>query len=137
MTVALYDKGRESFLKKEISWNADNIKVVLLDLAQYTKNLATDQFLSDIPVGARAATSVNLTTKTTAAGVADADDITFPAVAAGPALGGFAIYQDTGVAGTSRLIAYEDTAASGLPVTPDGTDITIVWDGGANKIFKL
>lgn len=36
----------------------------------------------------------------------------------------------------SPLIAYIDTA-TGLPVTPNGGDITIAWDSGANKIFKL
>ncbi len=35
-----------------------------------------------------------------------------------------------------RLIAYIDTA-TGMPVTPNGGDITIAWDNGANKIFKL
>jgi hypothetical protein len=34
------------------------------------------------------------------------------------------------------LIAYIDTA-TGLPVTPNGGDITIAWDSGANRIFKL
>ena len=46
------------------------------------------------------------------------------------------IYQDSGVEATSRLIANID-AATGLPVTPNGTDITVQWDSGANRIFKL
>jgi hypothetical protein len=41
-----------------------------------------------------------------------------------------------GSAATNRLIAYIDTA-TGLPVTPNGANITAVWDNGANKIFKL
>ncbi len=135
MANALYDKGRESFLKGEISWSADNIKAVLVDLALYTPDLANDQFLSDIPVGARVATSPNFGTKTTAAGVADAADVTFPTVT-GATVEAIAIYQDTGVAGTSRLIGYLDTA-TGLPATPSGGDITIVWSNGASKIFKL
>jgi len=69
-------------------------------------------------------------------GVADAADIVFTAPPAGDVLEATVIYQDTGVEGTSRLIAYIDTA-TGLPVTPNGTDITILWDSGANKIFKL
>jgi hypothetical protein len=28
-------------------------------------------------------------------------------------------------------------AATGLPLTPNGGDVTIQWDNGANKIFKL
>ena len=46
------------------------------------------------------------------------------------------IYQDSGVSATSRLIAYIDTA-TGLPVTPNGGNITVTWDNGANRIFKL
>jgi hypothetical protein len=34
------------------------------------------------------------------------------------------LYKDTGVAATSPLIAYIDTA-TGLPVTPNGGDITV------------
>lgn len=135
MANALYDLGRESFLKGEISWSADNIKAVLVDTATYTVNLATDQFLSSIPAGERVATSANLTSKTTAAGVADAADVTFSSVT-GDQSEAVVIYQDTGVDTTSRLIAYIDTA-TGLPVTPNGGDITVQWDSGADKIFKL
>lgn len=135
MPNALYDLGRESFLKGEISWNTNNIKAVLVDTGLYTPNLLTDQFLSSIPAGARVATSANLANKTTAAGVADADDVTFTAVT-GASIEAVVLYQDTGNATTSRLIGYIDTA-TGLPVTPSGGDITVVWDSGANRIFKL
>src|SRR5574338_421363 len=37
------------------------------------------------------------------------------------------VYKDTGVEATSPLIAYIDTVSSGLPVTPNGGDITIAW----------
>jgi hypothetical protein len=132
MANALYDLGRESFLKGEISWNTDNIKTVLVDTATYTVNLATDQFLSDIPVGERVATSANLGTKTTSAGAADAADVTYTAVT-GDISEALVIYQDSGVATTSRLIAYIDSA-TGLPVTPNGEDITIQWP---SPIFTL
>ena len=46
------------------------------------------------------------------------------------------IYRDTGTEATSPLIAYIDTA-TGLPITPNGGDIIVVWDDGANKIFRL
>lgn len=75
------------------------------------------------------------TTKTTAAGVADADDITFTSVS-GATVEALVIYQDTGTGTTSRLIAYIDTA-TGLPATPTGGDISVTWDSGSNKIFKL
>ncbi len=135
MPNALYDKGREGFLAGEIDWDTDVIKAVLIDAADYTVNLGTHQFLSDIPVAARVATSAALTGKTVASGVADAADLTFPAVSGDPAEA-LVIYQDTSIASTSRLIAYIDTA-TGLPVTPNGGDISVAWDNGANKIFKL
>lgn len=138
MTNALYDKGREAFLAGDIAWDTDNIKTVLVDTDDYTVNLSTHQFLSDIPGAARVATSGNLTSKTVTAGVADAADVVHTAVTAvtGDPCEAEVIYQDTGVEGTSRLIAYIDTA-TGLPVTPNGTDISVTWDNGANKIFKL
>lgn len=135
MANALYDKGRESFLKGEISWSGDSIKAALVDTATYTADLANDQFLSDIPSGERVATSANLTNKTTVAGVADADDITYTSVS-GDQSEALVIYQDTGTPSTSRLIAYIDSA-TGLPVTPNGGDIQVQWDNGASKIFKL
>ena len=135
MANALYDKGREAFLTGGINWSGDSIKAVLVDTGAYTVNLATHQFLSDIPAGARIATSANLGSKTVAAGVADAADSLFTAVS-GASVEAVVLYKDTGTAGTSPLIAYIDTA-SGLPVTPNGGDITVAWDNGANKIFKL
>lgn len=135
MANALYDKGREAFLTAAVNWSSDNIKTVLVDTGAYTLNIATHQFLSDIAGGARIATSANLSSKTVAAGVADAADVTFSAVT-GVQSEALVIYKDTGSAATSPLIAYIDTA-TGLPVTPNGADITVTWDNGSNKIFKL
>jgi hypothetical protein len=135
MADALFDKGREGFLDGSIDWDTDNIKAVLVDHGTDTPVPATDTFLSDITAGARIATSANLGSKTVTAGVADAADITFSAVS-GASVESIVIYKDTGSAATSRLIAYIDSA-TGLPVTPNGGDITVQWDNGANKIFKL
>jgi hypothetical protein len=135
MASALYDLARQAFAAGDLDWDANNIKTVLVDTGAYTVNLGTHQFLSDIPGGARIATSGNLTNKTNVGGVLDADDVTFTLVS-GATVEALVIYQDSGVAGTSRLIAYIDTA-TGLPVSPSGGDITIVWDNGANKILKI
>lgn len=133
MTNALYDPARESFLRGEISWNSNNIKVVLVS-ASYTFS-AAHQYLSSVPGGARVATSANLVSKTTTGGVADAADISFPSVTGAPVVAAV-IYQDTGTEGTSRLIAYIDTA-TGLPVTPNGGPINITWNSGNDRIFRL
>jgi hypothetical protein len=39
-------------------------------------------------------------------------------------------------ASAQRLIAWIDTGTN-IPVVPNGGDVNITWDSGANKIFKL
>lgn len=134
MANALYDKAREGFLSGLINYSSDNIKVVLVDTGLYTANLATDQYLSDIPSGARVATSSNLASKTVTNGVADAADVTFPAVT-GASIEAVVVYKDTGTPSSSRLICYIDSGSSGIPITPNGGDIATAWH--ASGIFKL
>lgn len=135
MANALFDKGREGFLAGDIDWDANDIKAVLVDHTDDNPDVAVDDNLDDIAALGRVATSGNFAGKTVAAGVADADDITINAVA-GDQFESIVIYKDSGVEASSRLIAKIDTA-TGLPCTPNGGNITIQWDGGANKIFKL
>lgn len=135
MTASLYDKGREGFLDGSINWSTGDIRVILIDSGAYTVNLSTHQTLSDVPGGARIAVSGSLTSKTVTAGVADAADVTLTSVS-GVQSEALLIYQHTGTDSTARLIAYLDVA-TGLPITPNGGDIVIVWDNGTNKIFKL
>jgi hypothetical protein len=135
MANFLYDYGREGFLAGDISWRDDNIKIMLVDTADYTASQSADQFLTDVPALARVATSANLTSKTITDGVADAADAAFTSVAGDPSEA-LVVYQDTGVEATSRLITYIDTATN-LPVIPNGGDINVQFDSGANKIFKL
>ena len=135
MANALYDIGREGFLGGDIDWDANTIKVTLVDAADYTRDLAAHDFYNDVTVAGRVATSGALASKTKTAGVADAADVTLTAVT-GDVSESVDIYQHTGTEATSLLIANIDTA-TGLPVTPNGGDITVQWDSGANKIFKL
>jgi hypothetical protein len=133
MANALYGKGREKFLTGDIAWDTDNIKVSLVDTGTYTVVIDTHEFYSDL--SGVVADSGNLASKTVALGVADAADVTFSSVT-GSIAEALVIWKDTGVAATSPLIAYIDTATN-LPVTPNGGDITVAWDSGSNKIFKL
>jgi hypothetical protein len=134
MANVLYPKFKESVLSGAIDLTANNIKAILVDLADYTYSTG-HQFLSDVPAGAREETSGNLASKTVTLGVFDAADITFTA-AAGDPCEALIIYKDTGSAATSNLIAFIDTA-SGLPATLNGGDVNITWDNTANKIFAL
>lgn len=132
MVNALFDHAREAFLTADLDWEVQNFKVCGVD-ATYTLNIATHQYLSDIT--GIVCTSSNLSGKSWTAGVADAADVVFPTVT-GPTIVRWIIYQDTGTAGTSRLVTNHDTA-SGLPTIPDGTNITVTWDNGPSRIFRI
>jgi len=135
MANVLYEHGREGFLDGSIDWDTDDIRAILIDIADYTVNLATDDNLDDIPSAARVAVSGALTGKTVADGVADAADVTWSAVT-GDQSEAIVLYKHTGTESSSRLIAYIDSA-TGLPVTPNGGDIEVQWAATADKIFRL
>lgn len=106
----------------------------------YIVKLNGPLFLSDIPGGARIATSGNLASKTVVdgaiGGVADAADITLIAVT-GAQSEALVIYKDTGSAATSPLL-WLLVVATGLPVLPNGGDINVTWDNTAGRrIGKL
>ena len=133
MANSLYASGRERFLGGDLDWDANTIKVALLDSADYTLNLSTDDFWNDVPAGAVVADSSGLTSKTKVAGTADAADVTWPSVTGDPSEY-VNIRQDTGTSSTSALIGNFDTA-TGLPVTPNGGNINLVFN--ASGIFTL
>ncbi len=100
----------------------------------YAVNLSVIDFLDDIDAGARIATSGNLASKTTTAGVFDYTDVTFTGVSGSAAQAVFA-YDDTpGTEATKYLIAIDDQATN-LPVTPNGGDINYVVN--AAGMFEL
>lgn len=135
MSSGLYDSGRQRFLSGSISWGTDTFKVVLIHTASYAVNLATDEFYSSVAYAARVGIGTALTAKTTYAGVADADDVTFTALT-GSSVEAALIYKDSGVEATSPLIAYIDTL-TGIPYTPTGLNLIVTWSSGSSKIFKL
>ena len=135
---AVYSKYKEKCLSSAApDLTTTNIKLVLVDAADYTIDLTNHDFLDDIVIGGRVATSGNLGTKTITNGVFDAADLT-PAFAAatGDPSEYVVLYQDSGAAATSVLIAVWD-AGTGLPVTPNGGDINVAFDNGASKIFAF
>lgn len=137
MASVWFPKFKEALLTGAANSNPStgNVKVVLIDVGDYTYS-AAHEFLSDVPAGARVATSANLTNKTFVNGVFDADDTSFTAVT-GDQSEALIIYIDTGSAATSRLMLYIDSASSGLPVTPNSGNINVSFDNGANKIGSL
>ncbi len=143
MANALFDSGRGFFLDGSISWSGATIRIMFDDHADDNPDVSVDDYLSDIATAARVPAGTDgtqtahpqLTSPTTTAGVADAADTTFTTLT-GDVSESLIIYKGTLTDTTSPLIAKIDTAA-GLPFTPNGGDAIIVYDSGANKIFKL
>jgi hypothetical protein len=133
MANALYPKAKEAFLNADIDLAVDTIKISLIDTGEYTY-AATHQYRSDV-ANAAVISTATLTNKTTANGIFDADDALFTSVT-GANAEALIIFQDSGVQSTSRLIAYIDSA-TGLPILPNGGDITVAFSSGSNKIFSL
>ena len=133
MANALYPKAKEAFLNADIDMATDTVTIALIDTANYVYS-STHQYRSDISDDAVIA-STTLSNKTTANGVFDADDATFTSVT-GANCEALVIFQNTGTQSTSRLIAYIDSA-TGLPILPNGGDITVAFSSGANRIFAL
>jgi hypothetical protein len=144
MSNALYGKGRNHFARGDIHWvgGGDTIMCTLVDTLSYVLAIDDDSYmnLDTVPTAARIST-VQLMTLDPVLGVCDANDLTFPLVEGNPSEA-LIIWKDGGGGGvtqsgiTDLLIAYIDSA-TGLPVTPNGGDVTVRWSDGANKIFKL
>lgn len=144
MANALFDPGREGFLLGEIDWDTATIKVS--PVRGYTFN-AAHKFVSDV-TGAggviHGSAANTLASKTGTSGVADAADTTFTALTAtGAAACSLLVYQASAVGGgadvaatAQRVIGWIDTGTN-IPFTPNGGDVSVAWDNGSNKIFKL
>lgn len=127
MANAVYPKYKELLLGTQTasSLTAGTVKVALVDTGTYTYS-AAHNFYDDISgvVG----TPQTIGTVTVVNGLFDGDNVTFSAVS-GATCEAMVIYIDTaGAAGTDPLVAYIDTGVTGLPVTPNGGDITITWN---------
>ena len=131
MASAIYPKAKEAFLGGSINLSSDTIRAVLVDTGTYTYNSAHD-FYNDLS-GVVGTESGTFGSKTVTNGVFDAADITFSAVT-GATAEAIVIFKDTGNTATDALIAYIDSA-TGLPVTPNGGDISVAWH--ASGIFSL
>ena len=133
MASVIYPKAKESFLSQNpsIDMDTDTIKAALVDTGTYTFS-SSHQYYSS--VSGVVGTPATLASKTVTNGTFDAADVTYSAVT-GASVEAIIIYKDTGSAATSPLIAYIDSASSGLPVTPNGGDITVAWN--ASGIFSL
>ena len=141
MANAIYDKWKTTIMKAEANSELDStegtngVYVALIDTGTYTFS-QTHQFYSDLSgiVG----TPVEITTKTVgsvAEGVFDGDNVTFTSVS-GNTVEALVLYrQNSGANTTWPLIAFIDSNVTGLPVTPNGGNISVTWH--SSGIFKL
>lgn len=130
MANGLFASYRTLVLGAGLNLSSLTIKAMFVDHADDTPVLATDDFLSDIASAARVpalGSCPTLGSKTlgvVGAGVFDFADITFTALT-GDQSESFLIFEDSGVEATSDLLAFWDSA-TGLPLTPNGGDVTVV-----------
>lgn len=114
------------------------IKAMFVDHADDTP-VTTDNFIDDILSAARVPaigscpTLGSKTVGTVGAGVFDAADTTFTTLS-GDQSESLILFEDSGVEGTSDLIARWDTA-TGLPLTPNGADVTVQWNASGIITF--
>ena len=134
MANAIYPKYKEAILGAATNTNllTGTVKVALVDTGTYTYS-AAHEFLTSLSGVVGTAQTIGAT-KSVTNGLFDGGDVTYTAVT-GNSAEALVIYVDTGTAGTSRLVAYIDTGVTGLPVTPNGGDISITWN--ASGIFQL
>lgn len=122
----MYGGGTHAFP----DFDADTMKMDLLDAADYTLDTTNDQDYADIPAAAKmttggTATLGSITIGTVAAGVVDCADIAFTSVD-GDQAEYLVLYHDTGTPSNSPLIGVWDTSNDGLPLLPSGGDVTAV-----------
>lgn len=129
MANVLYPKGKKKLLDGDIDLLVDNLKLLLIDVADEAYN-AADEFHSDITGAAIVSTSANLGSKTTTDGVFDAADSSFVNVTGDPCEA-VILFKDTGVSATSPLIAWFDIAT----YTPSGISANVLFH--ASGLFAI
>lgn len=138
MANALYNPIKQSWLAGDTNADLDNDTTTdgpfcsLVDTGTYTFSSA-HQFFSSLSgiVG----TDQRIATPTVTNGTFDGADLTYTAVS-GASVEALVIYRKNAGANTTwRLICYIDTSVTGLPVTPNGGNITVTWN--ASGILAL
>lgn len=132
MANTVYPKFLEALWTQSANSNASTgtVKAALVDTAVYTYNAAHEFYSS---VSGVVGTPATVTSKTFTSGFFDGADVVFSAVS-GSTSEAIVVFIDTTDPATSRLISYIDTA-TGLPVTPNGSDISIAWN--SSGIVKI
>ena len=143
MASALYPDWKEACMNGTANADLDGAEgatgvwCALVDTGTYTY-ASTDNFYDDL--SGIAGTDQEILSKTVGTvgdAIFDGTDLTYTAVAAGASLEALVIYRKNAGANTTwYLVAFIDSGdVTGLPVTPNGGDITVAWAAGG--IFTL
>jgi hypothetical protein len=140
MANALYPEWKQNLLAGTSGRDLDNNDatdgpfVALYDVGAGGAYDSADEFYSSLVAG-EIGTPQRIVTPTVANGTFDGDNVTYTAVS-GANVEALVIYRHNAGANTTwPVVAYIDTSVTGLPVTPNGGDITITWNGSG--IFTL
>ena len=116
-----------------IDFNTDNIDASLLDQTDSGTITASTVDYDEVDTATVVATG-DLTVTGITGGVVSASAITFTSVT-GDAADYLTVWKNSGTPATSPLAITWDSATTGLPVTPNGGDITATW--GSNTLVTL
>lgn len=133
MTAVVYPKTLEAMWDGGAGAVAGTVKVVAVDTAVYTYSDA-HEFLADLS-GIRS-DAVTVAGKAFTDGLFTAASVSLTGVALGETIGAIVTYVDTGVAGTSRLLTFDDTQSNGTDIDLDGdnTIIVVTWPTYVGRI---
>lgn len=130
MANAIYPKYKEALLGAAANSaingsGTTGLYVALVDTGTYTYNAAHEFYSS---LSGIVGTDQEIVTPTLVNGIIDGANVTFTAVS-GATVEAMVLYRRNAGANTTwRLVAYIDTGQTGLPVTPNGGNIDIVWN---------
>lgn len=140
MANALYPNWKEALLQHTANSalngsGTTGVYAVLYDVGTGGAYDANDTFYSDISAGVVGTEQEIGATKSYTDGIFDGADLTFTSVSGATAEALVIYVKNAGANTTWRLVAYLDTNVTGLPVTPNGGNITVSWN--ASGIFAL
>lgn len=139
MADAFYDDARNALFGNGThgtpDWDLDTMKVGLRDEDTTALNLATQIDLADVSAGhvGTAQTLTSVTVGTAGVGAVDHAIVTWTSVT-GASVESLDFWEDTGTPATSPLVLNIDSA-TGLPVTPNGGNIT--FDPAAGGLVQI
>lgn len=137
MANAVYPKYKEALLNASANsaltgTGSTGLYVALVDTGTYTYSSAHEFYSS---LSGIVGTDQEIGSVTLVNGLIDGADSTFTSVT-GASVEALVLYRKNAGANTTwRLVAYIDTSVTGLPVTPNGGNISITWN--ASGILQL